>query len=259
MKPALIAMIALGTVGTLCFTGCDWVSEKVAVATKDSGTPDVVAKQQHREAKRQNEKWTIENQVKYPIEYCQAMLEKLERDEVKFEVMARKTNYAKKECSRKSATAQERLSMLTDYYKELKDKYKAAAASNTWPITLRGFAVDETKAGQLVLETKDKIDLAQSEYNRYSAYSRKLERESRKIIEGQRKMVIAKEKLQAQIDFLNVQNINADQDKILRSLESLNSAISLYEDELQEVNVDNMLDPDGDFAQKKRLRALLDE
>ena len=58
------------------------------LAETEHGTPLVVQEEQRQERIRQNMEWTPENQKRYPVEYCQAMLKDLKKNEERLEVNA---------------------------------------------------------------------------------------------------------------------------------------------------------------------------
>ena len=61
------------------------LTETIRPEESGEATPDIVAKQQRKETIRQDRTWTPENQAKYPVEYCQAQLEKLDEHAVTLE------------------------------------------------------------------------------------------------------------------------------------------------------------------------------
>ena len=106
MKKLSVAVCVIAMGGLAIFYGCskearDEAMNRIGKAgkalngevrpdDKEHETPNIVAEQQRKERIRQNTKWTPENQAKFPVEYCQAMLEQVDKDAKQYEVVMHK-------------------------------------------------------------------------------------------------------------------------------------------------------------------------
>lgn len=74
-------VLIVSFIASIVCVGCDEVKESVYQATTndDDKVAKVVRDQQAKEAHRQNVQWTSENRVKYPLEYLQSQMDKINK------------------------------------------------------------------------------------------------------------------------------------------------------------------------------------
>ena len=119
-------------------------------------TPRIVKEQQRKERIRQNTKWTPENQAKFPIEYCQAMLDEIAKDSQHYEVMMHKFLTAKSSVTRSIAENDAQLKSYVSFLATAKTSYREADASGVWPVTINGFALSKEKLQEKIVDAAKK-------------------------------------------------------------------------------------------------------
>ena len=152
MKIVSVSIIVVVLIATGLFWGCDsekkteilnTISDYMREEDEKEYTPDIVSKQQRKERRRQNKNWTPENQAKYPIEYCQAQLEKLDKHAAVLDTSIHKLNMSISDCQRKITNASQRIEHLKSFINMAKIKYREAEAKNAFPIDLNGYMLSK--------------------------------------------------------------------------------------------------------------------
>lgn len=98
----------------------------VALQGEGERTPGVVVVQQRHERVRQDAMWTLENQAKYPKEYCQAQLDELAKYAKQLDVLVHKCAVAKVRTERLLADDKGMLNQLGRFLDEAKGLYRKA-------------------------------------------------------------------------------------------------------------------------------------
>ncbi len=165
--PAMLCLAALAVGG--CTKGArDTAIDRVGKAAKELNgevrpndeeheTPNIVAEEQRKERIRQNTQWTPENQAKHPVEYCRAQLAELDANSQKLTVGAHKISVALNAASRENTDDEAKLASLEKFLGSAKQAYRAADATNSWPVQIGGFALSKEKAQQKIVEASRQI------------------------------------------------------------------------------------------------------
>ena len=162
---------------------------KLSDACDSEKTPQIVREQQRKERLRQDKEWTPENQALYPIEYCQAQLEKLSEYARKLDVQAHKYAVAKNKALREVTDAEVHLVQIAKFLDETKRAYKDALAKEKWPVMIRGFALSKEKAQEKIVAAAEKRPVYQSVILKNKALIVQLEKKSERVAEEQKNIV----------------------------------------------------------------------
>ena len=236
--------------------------DKVAVLGDSSDgekTPRIVREQQRKEFVRQNTEWTPENQALYPIEYCQAQLEKLDEHASKLDVQAHKYAVAKNQATRAVSDAKAQLADIAKFLEEAKRAYKEAAASGKWPVTIRGFALSKEKAEEKIVAAAEKRPNLQASIARNKALIVQLEKKSDRVSEEQRNIVKTKERIQMVLNDLNLKKVVEGDEGITNTLNAINDSLGSLGTNYEDPSIDDMLVPDKVSAIKVSFDAIMAE
>ena len=275
MKKLSVAVCVIAMGGLAIFCGCskearDEAMNRIGKAgkalngevrpdDKEHETPNIVAEQQRKERIRQNTKWTPENQAKFPVEYCQAMLEQVDKDAKQYEVVMHKCLTAKSTVSRKMAEDSAQLKSLEGFLANAKKVYRDSDAANRWPATVNGFALAKEKLQEKIVEAAGKIKAIQARQAVQQTNLTKLEKKIARVTDEQRKLVLTKESLQRTLENLQLKKVIDSEDGIKASVAAINDALGALGDAEDDVSLDDLVTPDKASATKEAFDAVMKE
>ena len=263
--------VIIGIVSILILAGCSREDreevvdrvDKAARALKgedaSEGTPRIVKGQQRKERYRQNTKWTPENQAKYPIEYCQAMLEEVAKDANRYEVLMHKFLSAKSSVTRSIAENDAQIKSYGSFLETAKKSYREADSSGGWPVTINGFPLSKEQLQEKIVDAANKVKTFQSRTATNKTNLLKLEKKIVRLSEEQRKLAMTKENLQKTLDNLQLKKIVDSEDGIRDSVAAINDALGALGDGASDVSLEDILTPDADTARKTEFDAIMSE
>ncbi len=266
-----LSMMCVTVVVLAMFAGCSQEDRedaaerigKAADALKgDDGserTPRVVKEQQRKERIRQNTKWTPENQAKFPIEYCQAMLEEIAKDSQHYEMLMHKFLTAKSSVTRKIAENDAQLKSYSVFLNTAKKTYREAEASGSWPATINGFNLSKEKLQEKIVDAASKVKSFQAVTATLKTNLAKLEKKTARISEEQRKLVLTKESLQRTLDNLQLKKVVDSEDGIRDSVAAINDAIGALGEGAEEASLEDLVTPDANTMRKATFDAIMTE
>lgn len=226
---------------------------------KEHETPNVVAEQQRKERIRQNTKWTPENQAKFPVEYCQAMLEQVDKDAKQYEIIMHKCLTAKSAASRKISEDAAQLKTLETFLSNAKTAYRAADAENNWPAMVNGFALSKEKLQEKIVDASDKIKAINSRQTLQTSNLTKLDRKVARVAEEQKKLMQTKESLQRTLDNLHLKDVIDSEDGISSSVAAINDALGALGNGEDDISLDDLSTPDKASATQDAFNAIMME
>lgn len=232
-----------------------------ALKGEDGGerTPRIVKEQQRKERIRQNTKWTPENQAKFPIEYCQAMLEEIAKDSQHYEVLMHKFLTAKSSVTRSIAENDAQLKSYVSFLATAKTSYREADASGVWPVTINGFALSKEKLQEKIVDAAKKIKSLELNTTTQKTNLTKLEKKVARITEEQRKLVLTKESLKRTLDNLQLKKVVDSDDGIKDSVAAINDALDALGDGAGDISLEDLVTPDADTVRKTAFEAIMEE
>lgn len=226
---------------------------------KEHDTPNIVTEQQRKECIRQNTKWTPENQAKFPVEYCQAMLDQLDKDAKQYEVVMHKCLIAKSSVSRKISEDGVQLKSLETFVANAKKSYREADAANKWPTTINGFALSKEKLQEKIVDAVGKVKSIQSRQSVQNSNLAKLEKKVAYIVSEQRKLVLTKESLQRTLENLQLKKVLDSEDGIKASVAAINDAIGALGENEDDISLDDLVSPDKASTTQEAFDAIMKE
>ena len=275
MKKLSVAVCVIAMGGLAIFCGCskearDEAMNRIGKAgkalngevrpdDKEHETPNIVAEQQRKERIRQNTKWTPENQAKFPVEYCQAMLEQVDKDAKQYEVVMHKCLTAKSTVSRKMAEDSAQLKSLEGFLANAKKVYRDSDAANRWPATVNGFALAKEKLQEKIVDAAGKLKSIQARQAAQKSNLTKLEKKVARVTDEQRKLVLTKESLQRTLENLQLKKVIDSEDGIKASVAAINDALGALGDAEDDVSLDDLVTPDKASATKEAFDAVMKE
>lgn len=275
MKKVLIIAGVIAVGGIMCLQGCSKETRDEAMSRlsnagqalngeadpddKEHETPNIVAKQQRKERIRQNTKWTAENQVKYPVEYCQAMLEEVAKISQQYEVVMHKCLTAKSSVVRQIAEDDAQLKNLEVFLVTAKKAYRDADASGKWPATVNNFALSKEKLQEKIVDAAGRIKTIQSRQSLQRTNLARLEKKVARVSDEQRKLVETKESLQRTLNNLNLKKVIDSEGGIRDSIAAINDALGALGENEEDVSLDDLIVPNKDTACKETFDAIMSE
>lgn len=257
MKTTLIAIVAIGLVSTCIFFGCsEEKRNKVLNAVSDSirpeeggdSTPDIVAKQQRKENARQNRTWTPENQAKYPVEYCQAQLEKLDEHATALEANIHKINMAASDCQRKLEDCGRRMEKLNAFLSMAKAKYREAETKNSFPVDFNGYMLTKTQAQEKIVQANRQIPELQKQMLSRKNLAGQLDKKKAALAAEQVRVVALRERVQNTINDLQTKKVIEGNKNIVDVLNSLSDSIDSLGTNANEPELDDIITPTAESA-----------
>lgn len=257
MKTTLIAIVAIGLVSTCFFFGCseekrdkilNAVSDSLRPEEKGDTTPDIVAKQQRKENARQNRTWTPENQAKYPVEYCQAQLEKLDEHATTLEANIHKINMASSDCQRKIEENEKRLKTLNTFLDMAKAKYREAEAKNSFPVDFNGYMLTKTQAQEKIVQANRQIPELQKQILSRKNLAGQLEKKKASLAAEQMRVVTLRERVQNTINDLQTKKVIEGNKNLVDVLNSLSDSINSLGTNANDPALDDIITPTTESA-----------
>lgn len=268
---SLMSILCVAVVAIAMFNGCsredreeaaDRIGKAADALKGEDGserTPRIVKDQQRKERIRQDTKWTPENQAKFPVEYCQAMLEEVAKDSKHYEVLTHKFLTAKAGVTRNIAENDAQIKSFGSFLDMAKKAYREADASGVWPVSINGFDLPKEKLQEKIVDAANRIKSLQSGTTTQRANLVKLEKKIARIAEEQRKLVLTKESLQRTLDNLKLKKIVDSEDGIRDSVAAINDALDALGEGAGDVSLEDLVTPDADSVRKAAFDAIMAE
>ena len=221
--------------------------------------PQVVADQRRKEHIRQDSKWTHENQVRYPIEYCQAQLESLREHADRLDALRYKCTVAKNKALRGILEAESQLVDIEKFLEVSKAAYRKAEASEKWPVTIGGFSLSRENAQKKIVDAAERRPVLRSVIARNRNMIAALERKVSRIAEEQRKVIRIKEKTQLTLDGLKLKDTIDDDGGIVDALNAINDALGAIGIDYDDPSAEDLMVPGQPAVVKASFDAIMAE
>lgn len=232
---------------------------KLSDSSDGEKAPQIVREQQRKERLRQDKEWTPENQALYPIEYCQAQLEKLSEYARKLDVQAHKYAVAKNKALREVTDAEAHLVQIAKLLDEAKRAYKDALAKEKWPVMIRGFALSKEKAQEKIVAAAEKRPVYQSVILKNKALIVQLEKKSERVAEEQKNIVKTKERIQIAINDLNLKKVIDVDAGVKDTLNAINDSLGSLGTNYEDPGLEDLLTPEKASEIKVSFDAIMAE
>lgn len=248
--PMVVAIIGLAVACVGCSKeSCDEAVERVKNAGKAlSGddaeqTPKIVREQQRKERKRQDSTWTLENQAKHPIEYCQAQLEKLDQHAVELDVTMHEVSVNQNKVKREMREAEDTIAQLREFLNGAKKSYKEAESSGNEKVSLGGFAVTKEKAKEKMVEAARKIPQLQGRIGTLKNFLVKLDKKAELVTLTQKKIVENRGLVQNTITNLKLKQVIDGEKGIGDVLNAINDSMSSLSVDFDNPTLEEIVQP----------------
>ena len=194
-------------------------------------TPHVVREQQRKERIRQNNTWTPENRAQHPVEYCQAMLEDLQRYSQELEARAHEKSCAIAAVKRSLADDDVMAKNLDKFLAEAKKTFRESEAANSWPANIGGYMLSREKSKEKINEAYKKLRDIQSKNTSKKNTLVRLEKTLAITQNEQKHIVETRDQVQNTLADLRVK-------KVIEGDNSIIAAINAIEDHMGALGVD---------------------
>ena len=206
--------------------------------------PKIVVEQRRKERIRQNTKWTMENQAKHPIEYCQAQLEEVTKYGEEVEAVVHKLSVSRvttertiKECGTKEAD-------LRRFLDEAKAAYRAAEAKNEWPVKIGGFSLTKERTQEKIVDAAARIPSLKARSGKLGNMLVSLDKKQDAVRKEQRKLVLLKERIENTISDLKVKKVIEGEQGIADALNAINDSMQSLGVDYDDPSVEMLMAPD---------------
>ena len=222
-------------------------------------TPRIVKEQQRKERIRQNNTWTPENRARHPVEYCQAMLEDLQRYSVEMEARAHEKACAIAAVKRTLSDSDAMEKNLKKFIDEAKAKYKECEAANTWPATLGGYTLSREKTQDKIIESAQKLAEIQLKTGSKKNQLVALEKTLKLTQDEQKRIVKIREQVQNTINDLRIKKVMEGDDSIVASLNSIQDNMGTLGVDYDDPSIESVIQPDEKTTREELFKKIMAE
>ena len=202
--------------------------ENVAAALKGNveEVPSVVSRQRRQERIRQNSKWTLENQARYPIEYCQAQLKELTWYATKLSEQAHEYAVAKSQTSRIIIDSEAQIKTYDDFLSKAKTAYREAEKVNQWPMVVNGFSLSKKKAQEKIVDAVQKKSKLECTLLQRKNLLVLLENRLERVYSEQQNVTQIRERIQNTLMDLKLKKVIKADQEIVNVLDAINDSLN---------------------------------
>ena len=224
-----------------------------------ASAPDIVKAQQRREELRRNTQWTPENQVRYPVEYCQAQLENIAGYDRQLEVQRHVLETTRAACVRQIGDEKGQIASLRRFLGTAKRLYRKAEETGVWPMVVNGIELQQESAKTRIVEAARQISCHCDALIDAEANLSRLERKLCGINEEQRNLGRMRERIEATIVDLRTRQVVDGQCEIGAAIGAINDSLSALLEDRAEVPLDELVQPNQKSEQESVFRQIMSE
>ncbi len=189
-------------------------------------TPNIVREQQRKERIRQNTEWTAENQVRHPVEYCQAKLEDLNDYAQRLEVVTHKMMVAKSTATREITDNETTVKTLAKFLDDAKKAYRTSAAASNDHVRLGGYDLTLPRAREKMVDASRKISRLRERVAKRRNMVTSLDKSLDKIAAQQKSLVETRERIQNTINDIQLKNVIEGEQGVRDALNAINDSMA---------------------------------
>lgn len=228
--------------GVVCYVGCSQEDRDEALTRLgkagralngdvhpddvEQDVPNIVREQQRKERIRQNTEWTAENQVRHPVEYCQAKLEALDDYAQRLEVVTHKMMVAKSAATREIADNETTVKTLAKFLDDAKKAYRTSAAASNDHVRLGGYDLTLPRAREKMVDASRKISRLRERVAKRRNMVTSLDKSLDKIAAQQKSLVETRERIQNTINDIQLKNVIEGEQGIRDALNAINDSMA---------------------------------
>ena len=208
-------------------------------------TPNIVAAQQQRDILRQNTEWTPENQVKHPIEYCNAKLEELDGFSERLEVSVHKLLVRQSEVENTTAKARVQIDDLARFLKESKESYRRSESESTDRVEIGGYSLNKEQAKMRIVEAAHRMTELQNLIVNKENILVSINKKIAQVQNEQKTLLTVRKRVEATKTDMQVKEVMDGETGISSAIEALNNTLSALSTTDREPTLDDVLVPDA--------------
>jgi hypothetical protein len=240
----------------------DAIIERVEIMGRSSDgehVPKIVREQQRKERRRQNNTWTPENRALHPVEYCQAMLEELQKYSRELEARAHEKACAIAAVKRTLGDNDTMEQNLKKFLAEAKKTYKECEAANSWPAKLGGYSLSREKTQEKIIDAAQKLAEVQlttgSKKNQLVALEKTL-----KITQDEQKRVVKiREQVQNTINDLRIKKVIEGDNSIVANLNAIEDNMGTLGVDYDDPKIESIIQPDEKTTREELFKKIMAE
>ncbi len=233
--------------------------ENMGRSSEGERVPKIVREQQRKERRRQNNTWTPENRALHPVEYCQAMLEELQKYSRELEARAHEKACAIATVKRTLGDNDTMEQNLKKFLAEAKKTYKECEAANSWPAKLGGYSLSREKTQEKIIDAAQKLAEVQlttgSKKNQLVALEKTL-----KITQDEQKRVVKiREQVQNTINDLRIKKVIEGDNSIVANLNAIEDNMGTLGVDYDDPKIESIIQPDEKTTREELFKKIMAE
>ena len=233
--------------------------ENMGRSSEGERVPKIVREQQRKERRRQNNTWTPENRALHPVEYCQAMLEELQKYSRELEARAHEKACAIAAVKRTLGDNDTMEQNLKKFLAEAKKTYKECEAANSWPAKLGGYSLSREKTQEKIIDAAQKLAEVQlttgSKKNQLVALEKTL-----KITQDEQKRVVKiREQVQNTINDLRIKKVIEGDNSIVANLNAIEDNMGTLGVDYDDPKIESIIQPDEKTTREELVKKIMAE
>ncbi len=233
--------------------------ENMGRSSEGERVPKIVREQQRKERRRQNNTWTPENRALHPVEYCQAMLEELQKYSRELEARAHEKACAIAAVKRTLGDNDTMEQNLKKFLAEAKKTYKECEAANSWPAKLGGYSLSREKTQEKIIDAAQKLAEVQlttgSKKNQLVALEKTL-----KITQDEQKRVVKiREQVQNTINDLRIKKVIEGDNSIVANLNAIEDNMGTLGVDYDDPKIESIIQPDEKTTREELFKKIMAE
>ena len=233
--------------------------ENMGRSSEGERVPKIVREQQRKERRRQNNTWTPENRALHPVEYCQAMLEELQKYSRELEARAHEKACAIAAVKRTLGDNDTMEQNLKKFLAEAKKAYKECEAANSWPAKLGGYSLSREKTQEKIIDAAQKLAEVQlttgSKKNQLVALEKTL-----KITQDEQKRVVKiREQVQNTINDLRIKKVIEGDNSIVANLNAIEDNMGTLGVDYDDPKIESIIQPDEKTTREELFKKIMAE
>ncbi len=221
--------------------------------------PKVVREQQRKERIRQNNAWTPENRALHPVEYCQAMLEDIEKYSRELEARAHEKACAIAAVKRTLGDNDTMEQNLKKFLAEAKKTYKECEAANRWPAKLGGYSLSREKTQDKIIDAAQKLVEIQSNTGSKKNQLVALEKTLKITQNEQKRIVKIREQIQNTINDLRIKKVIEGDNSIVNSLNAIEDSMGTLGVDYDNPKIESIIQPNEKATREELFKKILEE
>ncbi len=233
--------------------------ENLGRSSDGEHVPKIVREQQRKERIRQNNTWTPENRALHPVEYCQAMLEELQKYSRELEARVHEKACAIAAVKRALGDGDTMEQNLKKFIDEAKTAYRQCEAANSWPAKFGGYELSREKTRDKIVDAAQKIAEIQAKTGSRKNQLTALEKTLNITQNEQKRIVKIREQIQNTINDLRIKKVIDGDNSIVASLNAIEDNMGTLGVDYDDPKVESIIQPDEKATREELFKKIMSE